>query len=353
MQLTPEIKAQLTEQKKQCIFCKLISGEMPAKTVFEDDITISMVDIYPAIKGHITFMPKEHYPIMPYIPAEEFKHLFGLIPQLSGVLKRCMVTTGVNVFIANGGAAGQQASHFSTHIFPREEGDNFFNFWLNKKDISLEEDKIKMLTNNLPIMMQNHFGRNPADWHSGKGENPNFLKNLEGSTIYEDEKVVCIIPKKGVAAGHVEIYSKTEEKYIENLSILDSNHFFFTASFAATAIFEGLGAQATNIILKSGESDDNPEGKLCVHVIPRNMEDGLNDTFLWKPKQPSYDLDSIKNKIKDKTWTIKYQEENRKKEQEKKEPVVAPTPVKIGDRTKSPLTPEEEIKSAIEKMRGD
>ena len=40
MQLTPEIKAQLTEQKKQCIFCKLISGEMPAKTVFEDDLTI-------------------------------------------------------------------------------------------------------------------------------------------------------------------------------------------------------------------------------------------------------------------------------------------------------------------------
>ena len=77
MNLTPEIKAQLAEQKKQCIFCKLISGEMEAKKVFEDDITIAMVDIHPAIKGHTLFMPKEHYPILPYMPQDEFKHLFG------------------------------------------------------------------------------------------------------------------------------------------------------------------------------------------------------------------------------------------------------------------------------------
>ena len=126
MELTPEIKAQLQEQKKQCIFCKLISGEMPAKKVFEDSKTISLVDIYPARKGHTLFMLKEHYPIMPYIPADEFKHYFGLVPQLCNAVKNATVTTGINVFIANGGPAGQQAPHFLMHLFPRENADGFF-----------------------------------------------------------------------------------------------------------------------------------------------------------------------------------------------------------------------------------
>ncbi len=346
MNLTPEIKAQFAEQKKQCIFCKLISGEIKAKKVYEDEGVLSMVDIHPVKKGHLTYMLKEHYPIMPYIPADEFKHLFGLIPQLCGVLKKSMVATGTNVFIANGGPAGQQAPHFLMHIFPREEGDGFYNFWLNKRKESLADDKVKMLANNLPIMMNNHFGRNPNSWHVGKGNIPNYLADLSGTTVYEDEKVVCIVPEKGVTPGHIEIYSKTEEKYVENLSIEDASHLFFTASFAATAVFEGLGAQATNIILKSGESDDNPTGELCVHVIPRYHEDELNKTFLWEPKQPSYDLDGIMKQIKDKTWTIKYVEE---KETKKPELEVSPAPVKIGGGKTT--SAEEEIRKAIKEIQ--
>ena len=64
-------------------------------------------------------------------------------------------------------------------------------------------------------------------------------------------------PEKSLVKGHLIIYSKTEDKYIENLNANDSAHLFFTASFVSTAIFEGLGAHATNILLKSGESDDN------------------------------------------------------------------------------------------------
>ncbi len=330
MQITPEIKKQLEEQKKQCIFCKLISGEMPAKKVFEDDLTVAMLDIYPAIKGHTIFLLKEHYPIMPYIPANEFKHYFGLVPQLSKALKKAMVRTGMNVFIANGGIAGQQSPHFLIHFFPREDGDSFFNFLFERKS-TLEEDKIKILANNFPIMMNNHFSRNPASWHQGQGETPAHL--LGSTIIYEDEKVICIVPEQGVVPGHIEIYSKEEEKFIENLSIESSEHLFFTASFAATAVFEGLGAQGTNIILKSGLTDDNPDGKLCVHILPRMPDDGLN-SMLWQPKQPSYDLDSIMSKIKDKTWQIKYKEEKKE--------VVKDNSSKDDD----------EIRKAIERMKG-
>ncbi len=304
MQLTPEIKQQLAEQKKQCIFCKIIAKEMDSKIVFEDNLTMAVLDIYPAIKGHTTFFLKEHYPIMPYIPANEFKHFFGLIPELSKAIKGAMLSTGINVFVANGGAAGQRSPHFMIHLFPRENEDKFFNF-LFKRKCSLPEKESNMLANNLPIMMRNHFTRNPAAWHQGKGNVPSHLTEIYESNkvIYEDEKVVCILPKKAVVEGHMEIYSKEEDKEIEKLDNVSAAHLFYVASFAATAVFEGLGAHATNIILKSGVSDDNPTGKLCVHILPRKQGDSLQ-SLNWEPKPPKYDLNGVKEKIKGKTWKI-------------------------------------------------
>ncbi|MBT4805405.1 HIT domain-containing protein [Candidatus Woesearchaeota archaeon] len=347
MNLTPEMKAQLQEQKKQCVFCKLISGEMEAKKVFEDDLTISMVDIHPAIKGHITFMPKEHYPILPYLSQEEFKHLFGIIPQLCQAVKEAMVTTSINVFIANGGAAGQQAGHFLMHLLPRENGDGFFNFFWKPKE-TLEEEKLKILQNNFPIMMGNHFKRNPMSWHTGTGEMVSYLQDVYANEIilYEDEQALVVMPKKGVVKGHIQVYSKIEEKLIENLSIDEAFHLFSTASLAATLVFEGLGVHGTNIILKSGETDDNPDGKLCINILPRMAEDGLNNSLLWQPKEPSYDLDSVKSRIKDKTWKVKYKEEKKKVE----ETVVESKVIKIGSEEKKSNNGVDEIKEAIERI---
>jgi histidine triad (HIT) family protein len=349
MELTPEIKAQLEEQKKQCIFCKLISGEMPAKTVFEDDTVIAMMDIYPALKGHFTYMLKEHYPIMPYIPADEFTHLFGLIPQLSEAAQSGLIKTGMTVFIANGGVAGQQSPHFLLHFLPRDKGDGFFNFMF-KCNESLEDEKLKVLSNNFPIMMSNHFKRNPASWHLGNGESVSFLKDVyeNSNVLYEDEKVLCVIPEKGAVAGHIEIYSKAEEKDITKVSIEDSAHLFFTASLAATLVFEGLGAQGTNIILKSGLTDDNLNGKLCIHVLPRFEEDSLKE-MLWQPTQPEYDVDDIASQIKNNTWKVKYTEEKKEVVEKKESVVKEPTVIKIGEKKSS--NPEDEIKEAIERMK--
>jgi histidine triad (HIT) family protein len=351
MQITPEVRKQLDEQKKQCIFCKLISGEMEAKKVFEDKVTIAMVDIHPAIKGHTLFMLKEHYPIMPYIPPNEFQHIFGLIPQMCKAIQKARVSTSANVFIANGGPAGQQAPHFLIHIFPRETGDGFFNFFWKEKE-SLDEEATKMLSHNFPIMMQNHFGRVPAKWHTGKGERPSHLINVEerGTILYEDEKALCILLKKGMVKGHIEIYSKEEKSEIGKLSIESSAHLFYVASFAATLVFEGLKVHATNIILKSGISDDNLEGDLCVHVLPRMQDDGLNKSLLWEPKQPEYDLDSVMKKIKDNTWNIKYVEEKTEKKAEKI--IVEPEVIKLNNsEKKEESSHEDEIKKAIERIR--
>jgi len=301
MQLTPEIKQQLAEQKKQCIFCKLISGEIPnAKKVFEDDKTIALLDIYPAVKGHTLFMLKEHYPMPAYVSKEELTHKLSLIPGLSQAIKSAMVRTGMNVFIAMGGVAGQQSYHFMLHLLPREPEDKFFNFLLKRNTKTSEEDK-----KNISDLLQKIL---PPSSTSGKSIIPSFLtKSTEAATIlYEDEKILCLLPDEASAKGQITVYSKTEERFIEKLSQQDSAHLFETAFQASRAIFEAMRAQGTNILLFSGESDDNPSGRLAIHILPRWQNDSLSG-LLWEPKRAAYDLDEIASKIKDKTWKIKFE----------------------------------------------
>lgn len=329
MQLTPEIKKQLAEQKKQCVFCKLISKEIPGKIVFEDDKTIALLDIYPAVKGHTLFMLKEHYPLPAYVSKDELAHKFGLLPGLSKAIKSAMVKTGMNVLMAMGGVAGQQSYHFMVHLLPRENEDKFFNFLLKKGvKITSEEEAV------LSAAVEKVLGRSVSP-----GTKPAFLTSItENSTIiYEDEKVLAVIPDQSSAKGHVVIYSKTEEKYIERLSQEDSSHLFFTASTAAALVFERFKAQGTNILLMSGESDDNLNGRLALHILPRWQNDALQG-LVWEPKRPNYNLDEVASKIKDKTWKVKF-EGNIKKE--------------INTMKASPVLPDaqEEIMKAIDKFR--
>lgn len=356
MELTPQIKEQLAQQKKQCIFCKLISGEIPgAKKVFEDNKTISFIDITPAIKGHCTFMIKEHYPLPAYMPGEEFNYKFSLIPKLVKSIKKATVTTGMNLFIAMGGAAEQHSPHFLTHLLPREKGDNFFNFlFKGKQENILDQKSQKMLANNLPIMMNNHFKRHPNKWHTGTGKIPNYLESIykSSTTIYEDEKVLCIVANNSIAKGHLVLYSKTEEKNLENLSQQDSAHLFFTASFASTAVFEGLGAHGSNIIVKSGISDDNPQGNLEVHIIPRWGEDGLK--LRWDQQPMNKNLDGITSKIKDATWNVKFENEKKTTQNDNIKSLTTPKKTIISNKknksTNKKLSPKEEIRSAIKNL---
>lgn len=110
-------------QKENCIFCKIITGEIPSKKVYEDDRMLAILDINPATKGHTLVMPKEHYPILPVIPPDIFKHLFKTTKYLALAIKKGMVVNEVTVFIANGAVAGQQSPHFLFHVIPNEGFD--------------------------------------------------------------------------------------------------------------------------------------------------------------------------------------------------------------------------------------
>lgn len=352
-ELPSDLKAQLDEQKANCIFCKIISGEMATNKVYEDDLILACLDINPAVTGHTLVMPKEHYPITPIIPPKTFSHMFGLVPELVKAQLAALAKTGAILYIANGGAAGQQSQHFLFHLLPREKQDGLTLYFLTgSADKEKQDEIVKMIAHNLPLMMRNHFGRNPAKWHKGHGETPDFLKDIKTSQrlVYEDEKVLCVSPEKPLVPGHLVLYSKEEEKDITKLSKESASHLFFTASFASTAVFEGLKAEATNIILKSGNFDDNPEQRLSVHVLPRSFEDNLK--LQWEPKQGK-DLKSVADKIIGSTVFI-----GKTEEAKTVQTIEFPQPEVIREMSeprakeheqveRKPLSPREEIERAI------
>ncbi len=119
--MSPEEIAEM--QKKQCIFCQIISGKIHSKKIFENEDTVAVLDINPAAKGHILIFPKEHYVIMPQVPANVLSRLFIISKMLSQVLLKVLKVQGTNLFVANGLAAGQRAQHFMIHLIPRKDGD--------------------------------------------------------------------------------------------------------------------------------------------------------------------------------------------------------------------------------------
>lgn len=146
-QLSPEeIQKRIELMKENCIFCKIIKGEIPCKKIFEDDICLAILDIAPATNGHILLMPKEHYMLMPMVPDEVLGHLTVISKMLGELLKEVLEARDITVFIANGAAAGQQSQHFMMHIIPRYENDGIdFNLAGSKiSDSELEEVALKM-----------------------------------------------------------------------------------------------------------------------------------------------------------------------------------------------------------------
>ena len=192
MELTEEQKQALEAQKEQCIFCKIIKGEVASKKVYEDDLVIAVLDINPATKGHTLVMPKEHYPILPLLPHTTFVRLFSRAQALSDAILKAVVTRGLNLFIANGAAAGQQSQHFMLHLIPRENGDTLDLFEVLSKEVT-EKDIVSvqdMLAHNLPLMMGNHFKRNPAKWHDTRKDKLGTLPRK-----FTLEQVLAIIEK--------------------------------------------------------------------------------------------------------------------------------------------------------------
>ncbi len=116
--------------------------------------------------------------------------------------------------------------------------------------------------------------------------------------LYEDDKFAALIPAKPATKGHIQLISKEHAETMQDLDGKDVEHAWYAASFTATALFENLQAQGTNLIVNTG-SEMKKGGHFHIDVLARYNEDGLN--LLWQPKKLGEDeMKKLQAKIKDK-----------------------------------------------------
>lgn len=106
---------------ENCIFCKIVAGEIPSMRVYEDADCIATLDIGPATEGHTLIIPKKHAKDITEVPAEDLGKLFKVAAQVGTLQMERLGAKGFNVVQNNGTAAGQTVMHFHIHVIPRYE----------------------------------------------------------------------------------------------------------------------------------------------------------------------------------------------------------------------------------------
>lgn len=110
---------------EQCIFCKIIAGEIPSSAIYEDEEFKAILDISPASKGHALILPKQHYANLYELPEELCGKAMKLAKRLAGHMTEKLNCDGFNLVQNNGEVAGQTVFHFHLHLIPRyKDGDN-------------------------------------------------------------------------------------------------------------------------------------------------------------------------------------------------------------------------------------
>lgn len=102
-----------------CIFCKIIAGEMPAATVYEDESTIAFLDISPITRGHTLVVPREHCETILDAPDASLKETILAVAGVARAMKTALGAVAVSVTQANGELAGQVVPHVHFHVIPR------------------------------------------------------------------------------------------------------------------------------------------------------------------------------------------------------------------------------------------
>jgi histidine triad (HIT) family protein len=115
--------------QQNCIFCKIIAGEIPSATVYEDEDFKAIMDISPAAKGHMILLPKKHSANLLELDDETAKKALLVARKLAKALKEELGCDGINLLQNNGEAAGQTVFHFHIHLIPRYNGDQVNMTW--------------------------------------------------------------------------------------------------------------------------------------------------------------------------------------------------------------------------------
>jgi histidine triad (HIT) family protein len=114
---------------ENCIFCKIVAGQMPSTRIHEDERCVAIMDINPATRGHCLILPKAHHKDLHDLPEELWLHVASVGQRVARAAREALACEGVNLFQATGRAAFQTIFHFHLHVLPRWAADGIVAPW--------------------------------------------------------------------------------------------------------------------------------------------------------------------------------------------------------------------------------
>jgi histidine triad (HIT) family protein len=130
-----------------CIFCKIIAGDIPSAKVYEDEIVLAFMNLQQKNPGHTLVIPKEHYPNIYETPDELVGYVAQIAARIARVVKTQFGAAGINILQNNEPAAMQSVFHFHSHVIPRYAGDDLLAIWRSApatpEELSTNAEKIR------------------------------------------------------------------------------------------------------------------------------------------------------------------------------------------------------------------
>ncbi len=112
-----------------CVFCKIVAGQIPCFKLYEDELTLAFMDINPANEGHALAITKEHWEDIYAAPPELVAATAKTVKKIAEAVNKTVSPYGMNVVQANGKGAAQSVFHYHVHILPRAKGDELKLNW--------------------------------------------------------------------------------------------------------------------------------------------------------------------------------------------------------------------------------
>ena len=145
----------IEKARESCLICQIVGNRVPSYKIYEDDLTLAVLDVNGANPGHCFVIPKNHYPIIEQVPDAELANLFTVANKISSAIFENLKVQGTNIFVANGIPAGQTVAHFMINVIPRKENDGVNLQWkpkqLSQEEISTVELKLKEQIQNVGV----------------------------------------------------------------------------------------------------------------------------------------------------------------------------------------------------------
>ena len=112
-----------------CVFCKMVAGQIPVTKIYEDEVVLAFLDIGPVSDGHTLVIPRQHFEKLHDCPVELLAQVGSRLGKIAKAVAAAMNSDGYNLLCNNGRAAGQFVEHLHFHIIPRNTGDGVFDRW--------------------------------------------------------------------------------------------------------------------------------------------------------------------------------------------------------------------------------